>query len=63
MYFLTHNCNLYDQHTDKMEVQHEDNGKKGGFFILHECERAAAMTYTWAGTDRIHIDHTEVSDA
>lgn len=46
-----------------MDVQHEDNGKKGGFFILHEGERAADMTYTWAGTDRIIIDHTEVSDA
>ncbi|MCH8494615.1 MAG: GNAT family N-acetyltransferase [Balneolales bacterium] len=45
-----------------MEIHQEDNGKKGKFFILDNDTQAAAMTYTWAGTDRIIIDHTEVSD-
>ncbi len=46
-----------------MEVLHEDNGKKGSFFIRVNDEKQAEMTYTWAGTERIIIDHTEVNDA
>lgn len=45
-----------------MEVLQEDNGKKGKFFIMANNMQAAEMTYTWAGTERIIIDHTEVSD-
>jgi predicted GNAT family acetyltransferase len=45
-----------------MEVLQEDNGKKGKFFIMENNILAAEMTYTWAGTERIIIDHTEVSD-
>lgn len=45
-----------------MEVLQEDNGKKGKFFIMENNIQAAEMTYTWAGTERIIIDHTEVSD-
>jgi predicted GNAT family acetyltransferase len=45
-----------------MEVLQEDNGKKGKFFIMANNIQAAEMTYTWAGAERIIIDHTEVSD-
>lgn len=45
-----------------MEVLQEDNGKKGKFFITENNILAAEMAYTWAGTERIIIDHTEVSD-
>lgn len=45
-----------------MDVLQNDNGKKGSFFILENGTQAAEMTYTWAGPDRIIIDHTEVSD-
>lgn len=45
-----------------MQVLHEDNGNKGRFFITVDQLQAAEMTYTWAGTERIIIDHTEVSD-
>ena len=45
-----------------MEVLQEDNGKKGKFFIMENNIMAAEMTYTWAGTERIIIDHTEVSN-
>jgi predicted GNAT family acetyltransferase len=45
-----------------MEVLQEDNEKKGKFFILENGNEEASMTYTWAGTDRIIIDHTEVHE-
>ncbi|MES2559555.1 MAG: GNAT family N-acetyltransferase [Bacteroidota bacterium] len=45
-----------------MEIQHEDNGKKGAFYMELEGERLAEMTYTWAGESMFIIDHTEVSD-
>ena len=45
-----------------MEIQHEDNGKKGVFFIEENKEIIAEMTYVWSGEDKIIIDHTEVSE-
>lgn len=45
-----------------MIVQQDDNGKKGAFFVAQEHERLAEMTYSWAGTDKFIIDHTDVSD-
>lgn len=45
-----------------MEVKQEDNGKKGGFYIVVNNKRGALMTYTWVGNDKIIIDHTEVDD-
>lgn len=46
-----------------MIVQQDDNGKKGAFFIERKHTRLAEMTYSWAGTDKFIIDHTDVSDA
>ncbi len=46
-----------------MEILQEDNGQKGKIFILENNVQEAKMTYTWAGTDRIIIDHTEVNEA
>jgi len=45
-----------------MEVLQEDNGKKGKFYIPENGIQAAEMTYTWAGTSRFIIDHTEVNE-
>ncbi|MDX2188312.1 MAG: GNAT family N-acetyltransferase [Bacteroidota bacterium] len=45
-----------------MEVLQEDNGKKGKFYILENDNQEAEMTYTWAGTERIIMDHTEVNE-
>ena len=45
-----------------MEVKQEDNGSKGSFYVGESSDKKAEMTYTWAGTDRIIIDHTEVSE-
>lgn len=46
-----------------MEVKNEEFESKGAYFIEKDGNRAAEMTYSKAGTDRIIIDHTEVNDA
>ena len=46
-----------------MEVLQENNGKKGEFYVEVNGSRDALMTYTWAGEDKIIIDHTEVGDS
>ena len=45
-----------------MEIKQEDNGKKGKFYIEIDGKQEAEMTYTYAGSDKIIIDHTEVSE-
>jgi predicted GNAT family acetyltransferase len=45
-----------------MEIQQKDNAKTGMFFIEQEGKKVAKMIYTWAGDDRIIIEHTEVDD-
>jgi len=45
-----------------MEIKQEDNGKKGKFFIEIDGHQEAEMTYTYAGPNKIIIDHTEVND-
>ena len=45
-----------------MEVQQENIASKGSFFVLIDGKRLGEMTYSWAGDDRIIIDHTEISD-
>ncbi len=45
-----------------MEVLQKDNGVKGMFYVLQDETILAEMTYVWVGTDKIIIDHTEVSD-
>ncbi len=45
-----------------MEIKHEEQGQKGSFFIQPAAKKIAEMSYVWAGTDKIIIDHTEVGD-
>jgi predicted GNAT family acetyltransferase len=45
-----------------MEIKHRDDGKRGSFFIEVDGNQLALMTYTYAGSNKIIIDHTEVSD-
>ena len=45
-----------------MEIKRQDDGKKGMFYIEVEGTELAQMTYTWAGSDKFIIDHTEVDD-
>ncbi|HRH66203.1 MAG TPA: GNAT family N-acetyltransferase [Bacteroidia bacterium] len=44
-----------------MEILQKDDGNKGAFYVMGENQLLAEMTYVWAGTDRIIIDHTEVN--
>lgn len=45
-----------------MEILHKDDGIKGAFFVKQENKILAEMTYVWAGSDRIIIDHTDVNE-
>lgn len=47
----------------ELEIQNEEIATKGSYFIKMDGAKKAEMTYSIAGTDRIIIDHTEVSDA
>ncbi|MBC3759052.1 N-acetyltransferase [Hyunsoonleella sp. SJ7] len=44
-----------------MEIKHEVLGKKGRFYVEIDGEQKAEMTYTYAGDNKIIIDHTEVN--
>lgn len=44
-----------------MEIQQEETGHKGKFFVMYEGKEEAIMTYVYAGKNII-IDHTEVHD-
>jgi hypothetical protein len=45
-----------------MEIKHKTDSNKGAFYIEENGDLLAEMTYVWAGSDKIIIDHTEVSD-
>tara|TARA_R110002124_G_scaffold287306_1_gene472514 strand:+ start:7370 stop:7651 length:282 start_codon:yes stop_codon:yes gene_type:complete len=45
-----------------MKIQHEETETKGAFYILKDDQRIAELTYSKAGTERIILDHTDVSD-
>lgn len=45
-----------------MQIQREESGSKGAFYIEENGKRLGEMTYTKAGDTRIIINHTEVSD-
>lgn len=45
-----------------MEVLQQNHDSKGSFYYQVDNRKAAEMTYSWAGNDRIIIDHTEVGD-
>lgn len=45
-----------------MLIQHNKNDDKGFFFIGEEENPKAKMTYTMPLSDKMIIDHTEVSD-
>lgn len=46
-----------------MNINHKEQDSKGSFFVGEEKHKKAEMTYSWAGDDRIIIDHTEVDDS
>ena len=44
-------------------IQVHETDNKGSFYVEKDGERLAEMTFSKAGSDKIIIDHTEVSDA
>jgi predicted GNAT family acetyltransferase len=46
-----------------MNIQQQDNGKKGSFFLEEDGKRVAEMTYVWAGIDLFIVEHTEVDES
>jgi len=46
-----------------MDIQFEDNGKKGAFFVEENGSRLAEMTFVWTGDGNFIVDHTEVNEA
>ena len=53
---------VYWSKIGSMEIQNQDNGKKGRFFVEINGNELAEMTYIWAGEDRFIIDHTFVDE-
>lgn len=45
-----------------MEIQHQQHGNRGAFFIDEDGEWVAEMTYVRSGESAFIIDHTEVHD-
>lgn len=46
-----------------MEIKQHNGDKKGEFFIEVNEEKKAQMTYSYAGSDKFIIDHTEVDES
>ena len=46
-----------------MEITQQNDEKRGIFKAIIDSEEAGEMTYTWAGSTKFIIDHTDVSQA
>ena len=46
-----------------MNIQRQEHGKRGAFFIEENGEWLAEMTYVKTGDKTINIDHTEVDES
>ena len=46
-----------------MEIQRDEHGKKGAFYIEQDGDWIAEMTYVRTGENEITIDHTEVDES
>lgn len=44
-----------------MEIIQENDEKRGFFKAVEDGREAGLMTYTWAGSTKFIIDHTEVN--
>jgi hypothetical protein len=45
-----------------MDILHEDDGKKGRFYIDKGEKNLAEITYVWVNEDKLIIDHTFVDE-
>jgi predicted GNAT family acetyltransferase len=46
-----------------MNIQQEDDGQRGRFFIEEAGELLAEIIYTWSGRHEMTIHHTNVDEA
>ena len=46
-----------------MQIQHEDDGRSGRFFIEENGQQLAELYYEWHAPDHFTILHTEVDDS
>ncbi len=46
-----------------MQIETEDNGRNGRFFIRRDGETVAEMDYHWHNDQTFVIDHTEVDES
>lgn len=46
-----------------MNIQYEEHGKRGAFYIEQDGEWIAEMTYVRSGENEITIDHTEIDES
>jgi uncharacterized protein len=46
-----------------MNIQHQDDGKNGLFFIAENGKTLAEMAYKWSGPHQFTILHTEVDES
>ena len=46
-----------------MQIQRDEHGKKGAFYVDQDGEWVAELTYYRSGEDRITVDHTEVDES
>ena len=46
-----------------MDIKQLEDSNKGEFFLEVDGKRKASMTYSYAGEDKIIIDHTEVDES
>ena len=46
-----------------LEVKQNNTKPKGEFVAMFDGQPAGLMTYSWAGEDKLIIDHTEVEPA
>lgn len=44
-----------------MEIQQINRETKGVFQAIEDGQEAGSMTYSWAGEDKMIIDHTDVN--
>lgn len=46
-----------------MQIEHQEQGTKGEWYVAQKDQRLAEMTYSRAGDDKFIIDHTWVDDS
>jgi len=45
-----------------MEIKHQSDGQRGSFYVRSSDAKKAEMVYVMAGSSKMIIEHTEVSD-